>query len=70
MSVMQGICPQCGAVYYGWSLEDPLKRTCSKCGDMVEIIEQDPADRLYYVSLMSPEHSVKRTRDLEITIRR
>jgi hypothetical protein len=68
MSVMQGICPQCGTVYYGWALEDPLKRTCSKCGSTVEIIEEDLADRLYDISLMSPEHRVKRTRDLEITL--
>ena len=68
MSVMQGRCPRCDTLYYGWALEDPLKRACSKCGGTVEIIEDDFADRLYDISLMSPEYKLKKTRDLEITL--
>ena len=68
MSVMQGRCPQCGTLNYSWALEGPFKGTCSKCGSTVEIIEEAFADRLYDISLMSPEYKLKKTRDLEITL--
>jgi len=38
---MKGICPKCGARYYGWALENPLRRKCRKCGSALEIQDND-----------------------------
>jgi hypothetical protein len=48
-------------------MEDPLKQICAKCGSVLEIDEDDLADRMYDF-VMATEHSLKRTRDLEITL--
>ena len=39
MEILKAKCPQCGAFYYGWALEDPLKRKCIKCDSQMEITE-------------------------------
>lgn len=28
---MEAICPKCGALYYGWSLDNPRKHRCDIC---------------------------------------
>lgn len=35
---MEGICPQCGSHYFGWSLDNPEKQKCEKCGGPLTII--------------------------------
>jgi uncharacterized protein (DUF983 family) len=37
MNGMEGICPKCGANYYGWALSSPDKQSCAKCGSTLEI---------------------------------
>jgi uncharacterized OB-fold protein len=66
MSVLRGKCQECGAIYYGWALGDPYKRICPRCGNTVDILEDDLADRAYDIAVMSAEP--KKTRDLEITL--
>ena len=39
MSVMKGVCPKCGTVYYGWALDNPLHRKCEECDSHLEISE-------------------------------
>ena len=65
MSAIKAICPNCGASYYDWGLYDPI---CKECGSNLEITGDDLADRIYDIAVMSTE--LKKTRDLEITIRR
>ena len=67
MSAIKAICPKCGASYYDWRLYDPI---CNECGSNLEITGDDMADRIYDISIVSPECKLKKTRDLEITIRR
>jgi hypothetical protein len=62
---MKGVCPKCGASYYDWGLYDPI---CKECGSNLEITGDDLADRIYDIAVISAEP--KKTRDLEITIRR
>jgi NAD-dependent SIR2 family protein deacetylase len=38
---MKAICTKCGARYYGWALENPLRRKCRKCGSALEIQDND-----------------------------
>jgi predicted nucleic-acid-binding Zn-ribbon protein len=38
---MKAKCPKCGARYYGWALENPLRRKCRKCGSTLEILDND-----------------------------
>jgi NAD-dependent SIR2 family protein deacetylase len=35
---LEGICPKCGSRYYGWSLDNPAKQKCEKCGGALTII--------------------------------
>jgi rRNA maturation protein Nop10 len=39
--IMKAKCPKCGARYYGWALENPLRRKCRKCGSTLEILDND-----------------------------
>jgi predicted nucleic-acid-binding Zn-ribbon protein len=48
---MKAICPKCGARYYGWALENPLRRKCRKCGSTLEILDND-------LPLMPPAQSL------------
>ena len=44
---MIGKCRKCDAIFRGWALDDPVKRICEKCGGIVEIMEDTPAERLF-----------------------
>ncbi len=37
MNGMKGVCPACGASYYGWALANPDERRCDKCGGALEM---------------------------------
>jgi len=37
--MLEGICPKCGAHYYGWSLRFPRHQTCTLCSIGLKIIE-------------------------------
>ena len=37
--VIEGRCPKCGALFYGWALLIPRHRMCNKCGSELEIIK-------------------------------
>jgi len=39
LSMLEGICPRCGAHYYGWSLRFPRHQTCILCSVGLKIIE-------------------------------
>lgn len=30
--MLKGICPECGAKYYGWALKYPGNQNCDNCG--------------------------------------
>jgi hypothetical protein len=38
MDGLEGICPKCGARYYGWALKNPRYQMCSKCGVGLKIM--------------------------------
>jgi hypothetical protein len=67
MSILKGTCIRCGTIYYGWALEEPLKRICVKCGNPIAITEDNSASRVYDNVELSAKNGAKRTRDLEIT---
>jgi transcription initiation factor IIE alpha subunit len=51
MSGLKGICPKCGASYFGWALANPVKRKCERCGSVLEITESGVHIRSHYSSL-------------------
>jgi len=57
---MKGICPKCGAIYYGWALQDPLKRKCEKCGSTLKMMENGVPIRLSAIAVISPELKTER----------
>jgi len=36
---MEGVCPRCGAHYYGWALDSPLKHRCDICHVELKIFD-------------------------------
>ena len=36
---IQGRCPNCGVVVYGWALRFPRNQSCFRCGAGLEILE-------------------------------
>ena len=37
--ILEGRCPNCGSVFYGWALLMPRHRTCNKCGSGLDIFQ-------------------------------
>jgi hypothetical protein len=35
--MLQGICPRCGAQFYGWALKSPEYQDCNRCGAWLDI---------------------------------
>jgi transcription initiation factor IIE alpha subunit len=50
MNRLEGLCPICGARYYGWALMKSLEQKCSKCGSDLDISENGPVLRTHYSS--------------------
>ncbi len=44
--MLQGICPRCGAKFYGWALKNPEHQDCSRCGSWLEITEVFPEHKV------------------------
>jgi hypothetical protein len=52
---MEGICPLCGAHYYGWALDSSLKHRCDICHVELKIID----DREHIEENQSPNEHPK-----------
>ena len=39
MSIIEGICPNCGARYFGWVLKTESNPQCEECGSKLKVIE-------------------------------
>ena len=39
MGIPKGKCKKCGAICYGWILENPQKRICTVCNGQIEIVD-------------------------------
>jgi len=35
---LEGICPQYGLHFYGWSMNNPVRQECGQCGGSLEIV--------------------------------
>jgi len=51
MSGLKGVCPKCGASYYGWALRNPIEPKCDRCGSDLKISENGVHIRSHYSSL-------------------
>jgi transcription initiation factor IIE alpha subunit len=59
---MKGICLKCGAIYYGWALENPLDQKCEYCGSSLEISESPICTGIRCAVLSYPEYKITRDR--------
>jgi hypothetical protein len=50
MNRLEGLCPICGTLYYGWALMNYLEQKCAKCGCDLDIAENGPVLRTHYSS--------------------
>ena len=60
--MIKGICPKCGASYYGWALENPLHQKCEYCGSGLEISEGAVCIGTSYSVFSYPEYKINRDR--------
>jgi uncharacterized OB-fold protein len=58
MSVMKGICPKCGAIYYGWALNNPKEQLCGHCGSGLEIFRQGESIGISYSPFTASEYKI------------
>jgi endogenous inhibitor of DNA gyrase (YacG/DUF329 family) len=66
MEILKAKCPQCGAFYYGWALEDPLKRKCIKCDSQMEITENVEAAEVFEKQVHCPQVGKRNSSNLNI----
>ena len=38
--MLKGVCPKCGATYYGWSLKRPDQQRCKVCGSKLLVYDE------------------------------
>jgi transcription initiation factor IIE alpha subunit len=50
MSELKGVCPKCGARYYGWALINSIEQKCDRCGSDLEFVENRVHIRTHYSS--------------------
>jgi transcription initiation factor IIE alpha subunit len=55
MSIIEGICRNCGAHYFGWVLKSESNPRCDKCGSNLEVIENGTVIRAGLLSLQIKE---------------
>jgi len=56
--MLEGICPKCGARYYGWALRFTRNQSCSSCGAALEIIEEGHDIFQGYSPFTAKEYSI------------
>jgi uncharacterized OB-fold protein len=59
---MKGKCPQCGAIYYGWSLDNPIHQKCERCGNNLEISTIEKCTGTSNPVFSYPEYKIIRDR--------
>jgi transcription initiation factor IIE alpha subunit len=58
MSGLKGVCPKCGASYYGWALRNPGEPKCDRCGSDLKISENGAHIRSHYSSLTTRTYKI------------
>jgi hypothetical protein len=58
MSEIKGICPKCGAQYFGWVLTNPFKQKSGRYGSTLEISRQGVHIRTDYSSFTSKKYRI------------
>jgi hypothetical protein len=58
MSGLEGICPKCGARYYGWALTNPVEQKCEQCGISLEISRDGVPIKTHYSPFTAPEYKI------------
>jgi hypothetical protein len=58
MDGLEGICPRCGARYYGWALKNPRYQMCGKCGVGLDIMRNGEKIAEGYSPFTAPEYKI------------
>jgi uncharacterized OB-fold protein len=65
MSIMKGICPKCGTIYYGWALNNPKEQICGLCGSGLEIFREGESIGISYSPFTAPKYEIKSNKTKE-----
>jgi hypothetical protein len=60
MDGLEGICPKCGARYYGWALKNPRYQMCGKCGIGLEIMQNGEKIATGYSPFAAEEYKISK----------
>ena len=41
MTTLKGVCPNCGATYYGWGLAKTKHPKCERCNSELDVFDSD-----------------------------
>ena len=58
MDGLEGVCPRCGARYYGWALKNPRYQMCGKCGVGLEIMRNGEKIATGYSPFSAEEYKI------------
>ena len=56
--MLEGICPKCGARYYGWALRFPRNQSCADCGVALDIIKDGQLIGKGYSPFTAEKHTI------------
>jgi DNA-directed RNA polymerase subunit RPC12/RpoP len=57
--MIEGVCPRCGRLYYGWALLQPRNQSCPKCGVGLLITEDGKKTIQGYSPFTAEEYKIK-----------
>ena len=57
--MIEGKCPKCGRMYYGWALLQPRNQSCTKCGVGLLITEDGIKTIQGYSPFTAEEYKIK-----------
>ena len=58
MSELKGICPKCGAQYFGLVLTNSFKQECERCGRTLDISREGVHIRTHYSSFTNKKYRI------------
>ena len=57
--MLEGKCPECGAVYFGWALNSPRNQMCGNCNVALIITDECGNTVTGYSPFTAPEYKIE-----------
>ena len=65
--MIEGRCPKCHSLIYGWALAFPRNQVCSKCGAALEIFQDGKLISVGYSPFTAEKYVIKQPTQAELS---